>query len=155
MYAYTILTAASTATSAMATFTLDFPQTVGTNLDTEHMAPCGGFGVTEDSAVTDWPTGGHDIGVVGVSDSSSVFSLKVALLSDPANFTTLYPDITTASQGDLCWPRIRGKADAEWIGQNAILQVSQYAGNGIYNFQCAVVRFIEGDQSPSECQHAG
>ncbi|KAI1640085.1 hypothetical protein F4809DRAFT_638006 [Biscogniauxia mediterranea] len=155
MYAYTILTAASIVTSAVATFALDIPQTVGTNLDTEHMSPCGGFNVTEDSAFMDWPTGGHDVRVVGVSDSSSVFSLKVALLSDPSNFVTLYPDITTASKGELCWSRIYGKADTEWMGQRAIFQVSQYAGNGLYNFQCAAVRFIEGDQAPSECQHSG
>ncbi|KAI1502396.1 hypothetical protein F5X99DRAFT_408126 [Biscogniauxia marginata] len=155
MHVYMLLAGFSIATSATATFTLKFPPAVGTNIDTQHASPCGGFSVIEDSNSTDWPTGGRDVGVVNVNDSSSIFSLKVAPLSDPSNFVVLYPDITSNIKGDICWPRIRGKADAEWIGQKAIFQLSQYAGNGVHNFQCAAVRFVDGDQAASECRQSG
>ncbi|CAJ2507552.1 Uu.00g087380.m01.CDS01 [Anthostomella pinea] len=140
MHANALLSTLALAASASATF----------NLST---SPCGRvFAVKEDSIFTDWPTGGHDVKMTKISaDSPSIFRFKVALLSNATNFVELYRESVTQGKVDLCLSQIPGKTEAEWIGQKAIFQLSQYIGNGVYNYQCAAIRFVEGEQAPSDC----
>ncbi|KAI1339203.1 hypothetical protein F5Y15DRAFT_416078 [Xylariaceae sp. FL0016] len=124
-----------TASTVSATFTLLTPPSIGTTDETEITAPCGGFTVTDSSTFTDWPFLGHDVQVGSITDSSSLFYFNVALLSDPNNFVTLSPNVPTSRKGTWCFQKIRGKTDANWLGQKAIFQLKQYAGDGVYHYQ--------------------
>ncbi|KAI0132409.1 hypothetical protein BJ170DRAFT_247525 [Xylariales sp. AK1849] len=125
---------------ATASFTLNNPMPIIITPSNTTL-PCGGFNIANGTTVTQWPVNGHDVSV-SVKDFSSFFDFKAALLSDLTNWVSLRSTITISLSGTYCWSRIRGYS--EWMGQDAVLQVIQYVGNGVYNYQCAAIKFTSG-----------
>ncbi|KAI0482246.1 hypothetical protein GGR56DRAFT_670153 [Xylariaceae sp. FL0804] len=121
---------------ADATFTLDQPPNAGYQEETIDWRPCGGFEVDEDnSTFADWPTGGRDVRLTEITDSTSRFIFRAALLSNPNTFVEVLPQVTSSRQGEVCLQRQRATVDMSWYGQMAIFQVEQYVGNGVHNYQ--------------------
>ncbi|KAH9888173.1 hypothetical protein F4778DRAFT_785993 [Xylariomycetidae sp. FL2044] len=138
---------------ASATFTLNVPTAAGTDPSAEENQPCGGFEVTTDAEFWNYPTGGHDVKLTDINDTDSIFSFRIALLSDQAHSVQLYPDVHSSIQGELCISRIRAEhIDHSWYGEPAVIQVQQYIGGGVTNFQCAPVKLNYGEQANPYCR---
>ncbi|KAI8624310.1 hypothetical protein F5Y19DRAFT_480822 [Xylariaceae sp. FL1651] len=139
------------ANATTSAFTLTNPPAMEPDSVDENMSPCGGGTVTESSNFTEWPNAGRDIKLTNVTGTASTFFLNVALVEDITNFVTLYSNIPTHQTGDLCFPRIHGFSDENWLGKDAIFQIVQYAGNGVRNYQCSAIKFVLGDPAPNVC----
>ncbi|KAI0021642.1 hypothetical protein F4780DRAFT_778430 [Xylariomycetidae sp. FL0641] len=146
-----ITTVGLAATTALATFTLDVPAAVGTDVDQQGTGPCGGFNVSSNATAMLWPNRGHDVRLRNITDSSSLFQFRAWLAGDMDNWVELFPDTPSHKQGELCIVRVRAPVDPAWYGKPAVFQLSQRAGNGVTNYQCAAVTFVPGPQASPVC----
>jgi hypothetical protein len=109
--------------------------------------PCAGGTVTPSSDFTEWPTAGLDIMAMNVTELfGPTFTIKVALLEDGASFIPWYQS-QSGRDGRMCiarlqpW-RIEGWNETEWLGKNAVLQISEYVGNGVRNYAVKLALFL-------------
>ncbi|KAK7753287.1 hypothetical protein SLS62_004806 [Diatrype stigma] len=120
-------------------------------------APCGGADARDRSSVAEWPVGGLDV-AWSSAEAQAGWQINAVLLSDndggengtdfasKNNLRTLY---TTAAAGPFCLAKVHGIA--EWVGQDAVLQVQQWTGNGNYFYACSAIKFIDGEAPASKC----
>ncbi|ORY58242.1 uncharacterized protein BCR38DRAFT_478045 [Pseudomassariella vexata] len=114
----------------------------------QKLEPCGGFDPTDRSVVSPFPAAGQDI-MVSSANYTSTFYFKAALVTDLHNWVELRPSMPHHGDGQFCFSRIRGKN--AWVDRDVVLQISQYEGNGITNYQCAAVRFTNALYAQGGC----
>ncbi|KAF3942010.1 hypothetical protein ABW19_dt0206763 [Dactylella cylindrospora] len=137
---------------AAAHFVLQIPTSLGFSDINEVQAPCGGFDIKSRNTVTEWPLGGHPIGVVSTHPNAH-WQIRAALLENTDEFVDLIPDIRQDGMGNFCLRSVPGYAD--WVGKDAVLQVIQTAVDGQL-YQCAAIQFVEGEaaSTPGNCRNA-
>ncbi|KAI1264249.1 hypothetical protein F5Y18DRAFT_428339 [Xylariaceae sp. FL1019] len=106
------------------------------------VAPCGGLAPADISVFTDWPDLGLDLSITNFSDPSNAgFYFRVALLEDGVDPVFGDPIFSWGSPQPgadfLCYPRIHGRTDEEWLNKKAVLQVMETLGGPNYRYQCA------------------
>ncbi|KAH8650812.1 hypothetical protein BGZ60DRAFT_388634 [Tricladium varicosporioides] len=133
-------------------FVLQIPTSIGYNDALEGTAPCGSFSATDRSkGVTNWQVAGAAISVI-TTHTSVTWDFKAALVSSPTTWVLLTPVLTQTGVGFFCEPKIPGLT--AWIGQPAILQVTQH-GVDCALYQCAAIQFVAGTgTTPSGCTNS-
>ncbi|KAK4987446.1 hypothetical protein LTR66_007591 [Elasticomyces elasticus] len=133
-------------------FVLQLPKSLGYNDVLEAQPLCGSFDVASRNTVTDWPIGGSAVSVLSTHPKAT-WQIRAALANDTGTWTDLIPSIAGAGLGDFCLPAVPGHA--EWVGLDAVLQVTQSAADGTL-YQCAAIKFVLGDAAiiPSSCKNS-
>ncbi|EMR67584.1 hypothetical protein MGN70_009740 [Eutypa lata] len=140
---------------ANAHFTLTTPAPIGTDIGGERATPCGGFDPYDRSNVTEWPVDGIDV-AWDSTNATAGWELSAVLVngtdanadtdfSSKFNLRTLY----TSTVGPFCLAKVRGVA--EWVGEDAVLQVRQWVGNGNYLYACSAIKFVNTEAPASTC----
>lgn len=93
---------------------------------------CGAFDVPEGSPVTEWPVRGHDVHAK-TEIAGTYFGIDIALLRNTEQWTSL-DMIRASTAGEFCWGHVEGTPEA-WVGEDALLQVWQYNGEGHYEYE--------------------
>ncbi|KAK6529401.1 hypothetical protein TWF281_008577 [Arthrobotrys megalospora] len=147
----TLLVVAAVLQSATAHFVLQVPTSLGFSDINEVQAPCGGFDTTSRNKVTNWPIGGHPIGVV-TTHPNAHWQIRAALLENTQEFVDLIPNIIQDGMGNFCLMSVPGIAN--WVGKDAVLQLVQTAVDGQL-YQCAAIKFVEGATAsvPGNCRN--
>jgi hypothetical protein len=127
MHSKTTLALAGILATASAHFNLQSPPTIGFDDDKENVGPCGGIEPTDRTGASSWPVGGAPVQLL-TTHSTQVWSIKAALLSDINNFVPLTADISQTGTGTFCLPSVAG--NAAWVGQDAVVQISQQGKDG-------------------------
>jgi hypothetical protein len=115
-------------------FSLYTPTAIGANMaggPMEGTGPCGSFDETNRDNVTNWPIGGYPVYLV-TTHPQVVFEFRAALVNDTTSWINLIPPINQYGLGFFCEPAMPGFAP--WAGLPIVLQVAQYALDGI-NYQ--------------------
>lgn len=115
-------------------FQLYTPIAIGSNSPAEQVegtGPCGGFAIGNRDNVTTWPTGGYPVYMI-TTHPQVVLAFRAALLNDTNTWINVIPPINQQGIGHFCDPAIPGFAP--WIGLPVVLQVAQFAPDGI-NYQ--------------------
>jgi hypothetical protein len=97
----------------------------------EGTGPCGSFDITNRDTVTNWPIGGYPVYMI-TTHPLVVLEFRAALVNDTSTWINLIPPINQYGLGYFCEPAMPGFAP--WAGLPAVLQVAQYAPDGI-NYQ--------------------
>jgi hypothetical protein len=121
----------SLAALCSAHFKLFSPASLGYDDAHEADGPCDTFALTDRSNKTDWPLGGYSI-LYYSTHPKTVCTYRVALLSDLTSWIDLIPPQSQKGLARFCLPSVPGFAP--WVGQAAVLQIAQFAPDGI-NYQ--------------------
>ncbi|KAK4938242.1 hypothetical protein LTR28_009648 [Elasticomyces elasticus] len=114
---------------ANAHFVLQVPTSLGFDDGKESESPCGSFDPTgRSTGVTDWALGGNPVELL-TTHTRGTWDIKVALLSDVTKFVSLLPVVDQSGVGTFCLPAVPGKA--EWVGSDAVLQITQSSPDGM------------------------
>jgi hypothetical protein len=114
--------------SCWAHFVLQSPVSLGFNDGLETTGPCDGFDISSRTNVNKYPVGGYPIHVL-TTHNSVVFKYSAALLNDTGTWVEIIPPVKQTGVGDFCLPSVPGYAP--WIGLDAVLQIVQFAPDGI------------------------
>ncbi|KAH7327210.1 hypothetical protein BKA65DRAFT_539862 [Rhexocercosporidium sp. MPI-PUGE-AT-0058] len=106
----------------------------------EGTGPCGGFDLANRDIVTEWPAQGYPVFMI-TTHPKSVLVFRAALVNDTNSWINLIPPINQYGVYQFCEPSIPGFAP--WVGLPAVVQIAQFAPDGI-NYQCAAVTFTDG-----------
>jgi len=118
----------SLACLARAHFVLLEPKSLGFDDDREGEGPCGGFDVKDrNTGLTDFPVSGGVVALL-TTHSQSTYSFKVAVVADLSQWFDLTRALSQKGTGQFCEPQI--PARQQWIGQEAVLQVTQHGHDG-------------------------
>ena len=110
-------------------FVLQIPTSIGYDDTLESTGPCGSFDPSDRSkGVTDWPIGGYPVSVL-TTHTTVTWDFKASLLSDVGTWVPLTPVLDQTGVGFFCEPSIPG--NPAWVGQQAVLQVTQHGPDGV------------------------
>lgn len=111
------------------------PPPLGTNIDNEDTAPCGGYTPSSSDTLTDFHVGGDAIGLDSLHPQSYFsFQGQLGISLSPANWTTLIPTIEQFGLSDFCEPSIA--VPASWAGSSGLLQVIEDTEDGVHYQVC-------------------
>ncbi len=122
------------ASLAFSHFVLEVPTSIGYDDMEEATPPCGGFDITNRTAVTEWPIAGAPLKIISTHPFAQ-YTIQAALALNAAavnggnfNFTKMVPLVSQSGRGGLCLPAVPGIA--AWEGKDAVVQVIQAATDG-------------------------
>jgi hypothetical protein len=133
-----LLLALSLATPGSTHFLVNTPAPLGSNINNEDTAPCGGFTPTSSDTVTDFHVEGDAIGV-STLHAQAFFAYRAMLgtsLSSP-NWTVLLPTVEEFGLNSFCEPSI--PVPASWSGSSGLLQIIQDAEDGVHYQVCNLI----------------
>jgi hypothetical protein len=123
------------ATLASAHFIVNTPPPLGSNIDNEDVAPCGGFTPSSSDSLTNFHVGGDAIGVTTLHAQSNFAFLGLLGDSLPSsNWTFLIPTLQQYGLNGFCEPSIT--VPASWAGSSGLLQIIQDAEDGVHYQVC-------------------
>jgi hypothetical protein len=123
------------ALSASAHFLVNFPTPLGSNIDNEDVAPCGGFTPSSSDNLTNFHVGGDAIGITTLHAQAFIIYMGMLGTSlSPANWTSLIPTIEEFGLNSFCEPSI--SVPTSWAGSSGLLQVVQDAEDGVHYQVC-------------------
>ena len=120
---------------AWAHFVVNIPPPLGSNINNENIAPCGGFTPSSSDSLTNFHVGGDAIGVTTLH-AQSYFAF-LGMLGDPLsspNWTVLIPTVEEYGLNGFCEPSIA--VPASWAGSSGLLQIIQDAEDGVHYQVC-------------------
>ena len=126
------------APAALAHFVVNVPPPLGSNIDNEDTAPCGGFTPSSTDNTTDFHVDGDAIGLTTLHAQCFLAyrGMLGTSLSSP-NWTVLIPTIEEFGLNSFCEPSIA--VPSSWAGSSGLLQIIQDAEDGIhYQVQFAI-----------------
>jgi hypothetical protein len=112
-------------------FIVNIPPPLGSNIDNESDAPCGGFTPSSSDKLANFHVGGDAVGVTSLHAQAS-FAFNGLLgdsLSSP-NWTSLIPNVEEFGLNSFCEPGIA--VPASWAGSSGLIQVIQDAEDGVH-----------------------
>jgi hypothetical protein len=129
MYTNLLCSASALFLLAQAHFQVNYPPPLGSNIDNEDTAPCGGFTPSSSDKLTDFHVGGDAIAITTLHAQSNIGYFGT-LSSAPTNFTLLFPIIQQYGLNGFCEPMIT--TPASWAGSAGLLQIVQDAEDGVH-----------------------
>ena len=120
---------------ALAHFVVNFPTPLGSNIDNEDIAPCGGFTPSASDNLTAFHVGGDAVSLTTLH-AQSFFEYRGMLgssLSSP-NWTGLIPTVEEYGLNNFCEPSIA--VPAFWAGSSGLLQIVQDSEDGVHYQVC-------------------
>ncbi|KAH8817208.1 hypothetical protein F5884DRAFT_667629 [Xylogone sp. PMI_703] len=133
---------------SMAHFIVNIPPPLGSDINNEDIAPCGGFTPSSSSNRTDFHVQGDAISLTTLHAQSYLAyrGLLGTSVSSSPNWTALIPTVEEFGLNSFCEPSIA--VPASWAGKAGLLQIIQDAEDGVH-YQCMAVNFIAGLGTPS------
>jgi hypothetical protein len=120
---------------ASAHFLVNLPPPLGSNIDNEDVAPCGGFTPSSSDNITNFHVGGDAIGITTLHAQSFIVYMGLLGTSlSQANWTSLVPTIEQYGLNSFCEPSI--PVPASWAGSSGLLQIVQDAEDGVHYQVC-------------------
>jgi hypothetical protein len=116
-------------------FVVNTPPALGSNIDNENVAPCGGFTPSASDNLTDFHVAG-DVVSLTTLHAQSFFEYRGMLgssLSSP-NWTNLIPTVEEYGLNNFCEPNIA--VPANWAGSSGLLQIIQDSEDGVHYQVC-------------------
>ncbi|KAI9172596.1 expression library immunization antigen 1 [Paramyrothecium foliicola] len=140
------------ASCAQAHFKLVDPESIGFSDDEEGTAPCGSFtpNFSKDK-IADFHVGGQPIALLSTHPEGTWLFRATFEESAKGDWQQIHSIVTQKGLGDFCVPAVT--APDSWVGRTGVLGVVIDAPDGML-YQCASVRFVEGEQAPgSSCKN--
>jgi len=116
-------------------FLVTTPPALGSNINNEDVAPCGGFTPSSSDTQTNFHVGGDAIGVSSLH-AQAWFAYRGMLgtsLTTP-NWTVLIPTVEEFGLNNFCQPSIA--VPSTWAGSSGLLQIIQDAEDGVHYQVC-------------------
>jgi hypothetical protein len=128
---FIVLLGLALAPAALAHFVVNVPPPLGSNIDNEDQAPCGGATPSSSSTVADFHVEGDAIGITTLHPQSFLAyrGMLGTSLSSP-NWTVLIPTIEEFGLNGFCEPSMA--VPSSWAGSNGMLQIIQDAEDGVH-----------------------
>jgi hypothetical protein len=116
-------------------FVINTPPPLGSNIDNEAVAPCGGFTPSGSDNLTDFHVGGDAVSLTTLHPQSffEYRGLLGSSLSSP-NWTVLIPTVEEYGLNNFCEPSLT--VPASWAGSSGLLQVVQDSEDGVHYQVC-------------------
>ncbi len=116
-------------------FIVSTPPPLGSNIDNEDTAPCGGYTPSSSDTLANFHVGGDAIVLSSLHAQSALVFLGMlgTSLSAP-NWTQLIPMIEEYGLGSYCEPAIA--VPSSWAGFGGLLRIIQDAEDGVHHQVC-------------------
>ena len=116
---------------ASAHFAITIPTPLGGNINSEGVAPCGGFAPSASDKVTDFHVAGDAVGLTTLHPQSFFeYRGMVGTSLSPATWTQVIPTVEQYGLNSFCEPSIA--VPAAWAGSPGLLQVVQDSEDGVH-----------------------
>ncbi len=126
---HVVLVALWAAVHAACHFTVTYPETIAQYSDvTEGTAPCGGANITVRNNTVGWPVAGFPVGLL-TTHPQATYEIRAALANATDDWKDMVPKLNqTGGVGYFCLQSVPGVA--AWVGQDAVVQITQRAVDG-------------------------